>query len=218
MKSEVDLEKTLNDVREAYRLLFAYQNLVLDLMRYIGEHYGLKYTGGNAKFSNSSPRYGKGSLKSWSWDWLNMYFYQFTFEPSEQEIGKEIYFSILLQSDTGYFDSGDALKDNKLGQGRCDLGIFEPAKSSKTLLHFIVRKANNSIGEFEGLRDRMALKPGELGRWDDAEGKTISKAYILSSFVNEKKTLVQLQDFRNTCSERGVELPSIASANSDPDG
>ena len=74
-----DIDKITLEARKAYRFLFEYQAHILDLMKFIQSSYGLKYIGGYSMFSNSTPQRGKGNLDNWSWDWLNMYFYQFAF-------------------------------------------------------------------------------------------------------------------------------------------
>jgi hypothetical protein len=48
-------------------------------MKYIGKKFNIPYAGGYSKFSDSSPKDGKGSLGSCAWDRLNLYFYEFHF-------------------------------------------------------------------------------------------------------------------------------------------
>ena len=79
-----NIKDTLQEARKAYRFLYDYQKRILDLVSYIGGKYGFRYRGGYSKFSNSSPRDGKGNLGNWAWDWLNLYFYEFNFEPKRQ--------------------------------------------------------------------------------------------------------------------------------------
>lgn len=74
-----ELDKSLVEVRKAYRILFDYQTRILDLVKYIGQKTQFSYSGGYSKFSNSGPNNGRGSLDLWAWDWLNFYFYEFNF-------------------------------------------------------------------------------------------------------------------------------------------
>ena len=74
-----EVESAFTEVRKAYRLLADYQRKVLDLVDFIGSSFGRTYSGGYPKYGNPSPRNGRGSLDYWSWDWLNLYFYEFHF-------------------------------------------------------------------------------------------------------------------------------------------
>jgi len=98
-----ELKNSLIEVRKAYRLLYDYQKKVLDLVQFIGTEFGRSYKGGYSKYSNVTPRNGKGHLSNWGWDWLNMYYYEFNFHNEENKD----FFSVVLISDTGYYEAKD---------------------------------------------------------------------------------------------------------------
>ena len=129
-----ETKDTLLEVRKAYRFLFQYQRKILDLVDFIGKSYGLNYNGGFSRFSNPS-RNGSGKLTNWSWDWLSMYFYEFTFK-SIKKGNEEYFFSVCLVNDTGYFIAHKRDKDN----ARTKLSAFEDIEKSETKLFFFISK------------------------------------------------------------------------------
>ena len=193
-----ELENSLAEVRKAYRLLYDYQKKVLDLVKFIGSEFGRSYSGGHPQFSNASPRNGKGNLSLWAWDWLNMYYYEFTFHnPNENN-----FFSIILLSDSGYFDMG---KQNT-NEERTHIKKFNNAEFSKTKLAFLY----GSNGWFyEGfLKDGCWVNPENsyVYESEDNSGKMLFKRYNLEEFSNQENTIKVLRDYSNFCKKNGVEF------------
>lgn len=124
-----EFDDAMENVRKAYRLLHDYQRMVLDAVKYIGNQLGLKYTLGKPKFSNPSKLTSK--LDSWAWDWLNMVFYEFHFK----DLGP-IKFSILLLSDTGYFES------KNINSKKVDTKTFRKAKESHSKIILFISQNN----------------------------------------------------------------------------
>ena len=104
IKPPASVEATFLEVRKAYRLLHDYQRMVMDGVDYVGKQLGFAYAGGFAKFSATAPGQGRGQLKCWAWDWLNMVQYEFHF-TRQAEDGTVCRMSLLLISDSGFFCS-----------------------------------------------------------------------------------------------------------------
>ena len=119
-----EFEETLIEVRRAYRLIYLYQRRVLDLVNFIGNNLSVTFHSGWSKFSDPIGVQTRVNLKRWSWDWLQLYFYEFHFG----EVREGIKFSLLLQSDSGFFE-GDT--GNKL-----EISKFLNAEESRTRLYF----------------------------------------------------------------------------------
>ena len=133
-----DFDAAMVDVRGAFRLLYAYNRRILDLMKYISARLDVPYAGGWAKYGDPSPGNGQGDLDNWAWDWLNMYFYEFHFTTKLEDT--EYGLSILLQSDTGFWDSScDEL----------DIDRYTAIEKSKTRLIFILGNNYWNIDEFK---------------------------------------------------------------------
>lgn len=158
-----ELSALFLDVRKSYRLLHDYQRMVMDAVKYIGDQLGLQYAGGWPKFTKGQPRAGGGYLKNWSWDWLSMVLYEFHFTQDSRNNsripeGQDIRLSIVIVSDTGYFES-----DSETAQ-QPDLASYAPADRSGTKLAFVL-----SDQPWEGL-DFFRNKK-EMKRFLDTDGE-----------------------------------------------
>ncbi|WP_018675025.1 hypothetical protein [Riemerella columbina] len=191
MQNDKNIKEILVQVRKAYRLLYNYQKSVLDLINYIGRYYGFKYNGGYPKFSNAAPNNGGGKLENVSWDWLNLYFYEFNFGYKEIE-GDKIHFAIFLMTDSGYFDYNTVDK--------LDTNSFKSVEDSKSQLIFLVGKNiwevsqwSNRWNNFDFIFDK------ELYINEDSNKLMISKHYLLENFETEYKAKEYLEHFLNFC-------------------
>lgn len=194
-----NIKHTLLEARKSYRFLYDYQKRILDLISYIGGKFGLKYSGGYSRFSNSSPRDGKGSLGNWAWDWLNLYFYQFHFEPKILN-DDTIYFAVFILNDTGFFEAYYENKADKLFTSS-----FKPVEESESKLIFVVGK---NIWKGYGVRwdepEFITKKYGQ--RKEDDNSLMLFKHYSLESFEYEEKALSCIKDFEKICIENNIEF------------
>lgn len=124
-----DIAQALLDVRKAYRLLHDYQRSILDATNYIGTQLGFAYSGGHPLFSDCAPRVGRGALQDCAWKWLNLYAHEFHFIKSEAD-NQTLNFSIMLFSDTGYYDSRHLSPDEN------DITTFASVETSETKIGF----------------------------------------------------------------------------------
>ncbi|RTQ51743.1 hypothetical protein EJV47_08085 [Hymenobacter gummosus] len=194
--SLAEMESVLLDVRRAYRLLYLYQNRVLNTVRFIGERMGFDYEGGYPWFSNNTPREGKwADLESWAWDWLNMYYYEFRFR--EKVVGGErIRFSAVIQSDTGHYDG--------TGTEGTQIGLFAPVEQSQTRIHLLVGQ-DAWVSDFEQIfpliHQGANTKPF-VGQ--KSGGRLFTKSYPLLAFHGEASSRDTLADFTRLCSHHGL--------------
>lgn len=192
------IENALIDVRKAYRLLYVYQRRVMDIMQFIADITSRRYEGGWSKFSNSSPKDSKGYLTQWSWDWLNMYCYEFFFGDkiiNENSIG----LSVWLVSDTGFYDV-DA--NDKL-----NLDSFSNVESSSTKLVFVIGR-NTWHSDFNDFEVNMKSEATEYVRHDE-KGILLVKSFKLSTFLNADETRKRLQELVLFCQGNGISEMSI---------
>lgn len=181
--STPEIEAVLVDVRRAYRLLHDYQRMVLDAVDYLAKQLGMNYRGGWPKFSDASPKPGKGGLDFWSWDWLNMVFYEFHFGSPLQPEGYPR-MSVLLISDSGYFctDATDA--------DQTDITTFLPPERSQTYIGFLI---SGSKWPHPGFMDtQVGMKTfieggGRLPLEYAAEG-LVGRCWNLSRLLTEEGT------------------------------
>lgn len=196
--TEIEIKLVLEDVRKAYRLLFAYQSRVLDIVKFIGNQLSYDYHGGWPKFSNSSPKDGKGSLDLWAWDWLNMYCYGFHFKEKDLGIKGKFNFSVILVSDTGFYD----YEENPNQRNKQNLNNFTDSHKSETKLILLYGK-NRWIHDAE--KFERIYKANEKQLVDERDdGVLLAKSYELFSFADSESSLRQIGDFVRFCRSHGL--------------
>ena len=198
-------KNALYEVRKAYRLLFDFQDRILDLMGFIGNSYNRKYLGGYPKFSDEVHQKGKGKLSNWAWDWLSMYFYLFHF-GTEKVSEDEITFGVFLMADDGYFRARQSTKD----LGKKEVDNFYEIENSETKLIFVVGKNHwQREGLFGDDWQKTEFTLGKEGRWPDnqeTDNFMLFKAYDLAQFFTQDEANKQLRDFAKYCNQNGVSL------------
>jgi len=180
---------------------------VLDLVKYAGNQYNFTYNRGWPWFSN--PTNQKGSLGNPAWDWLNLYLYDFNFHPKKIN-GKEIRFTIVLQSDTGYFDS---IFKEETSIDKINPNEFSDSSKSETRLIFLVGINVPHSWNY----DQLFSKDFASGEFDLSSNKTewklantdkpvIAKAYNLENFINQSETDKYLNDFLDYCKRNDLPI------------
>lgn len=214
MESTNNLTQLLQDVRSSYRLLYQYQKRILDIVDFSNKYYGRKFHAGWSKFSNATPKAKKVALDLWSWDWLNLYMYNFTSDYFTENEDK-YHFAILLVSDTGYFNTQqkELVNDSELNQrkGRSnrtqkiDVENFASTEESESKLIFI---AGKNLWECEDIFKDNFNDPQLLleasGKYEKNDGKMIFKAYNITQFQNKEATKINLDDFKKYCESEDV--------------
>lgn len=203
-----NINTVLLEARKAYRFLYNYQRRVLDLASYIGGKYGFRYRGGFTKFSDPTPKEGKGHLSCWSWDWLNMYYYEFNFTP--MAIGKDgptLYFSIFILNDSGFFDARDDEDEAKVS--KTNTNTFKSVEESRTEMIFVAGRNYWDGWEHDWDGPEFISKPyGE--KRNDSSGIMVFKHYSLERLQNEEGAMACIKDFQTLCNEKGIDIKVTA--------
>lgn len=200
MQKEYKLKDTLIEVRKAYRLLYSYQKGILNLMNYIGKRFGFTFDNIEPRFSDQSTY---DDLTKNAWDWLNLYCCAFHFKG--QEIGeKQMYFSIFLITDTGFFDDGLYKSKEKPWILIDKLDEYKTSEKSNSKLVFVIGehrefgvKNDKYFKAYEELLER------EEGEYDKEGKKIFYKHYNLEDFLDEDGAREKLEDF---CKKKGISL------------
>lgn len=199
-----EIKKTLLEARKAYRFLCEYQRRILDLIDFIGKKYDYTYQGGYSKFSDVTPRNGKGYLNNWAWDWLNMYYYEFHFNT--RKVGNDdIYFSIFVLNDTGFFK----VKEKNEKADKRYTNTFEKVEFSESKLIFVAGKnqwtTKNSFTKNDWSTSEFVLE--ETGIYQENENQLILfKSYSLEKFYNEESALRCIEDFQKYCKQNEIQF------------
>jgi hypothetical protein len=193
--TQEELNKQLEDVRKAYRLLYDYQSHIKDLVRFIGNQMGYYSVEGYPVFSGAAPRYGKKDIFDlWSWDWLNMYHYEFNF--GTQTIGgNQLAFGIHIVSDTGYYSAES--------EDKTKIESFTDPRHSMTKLVLYISTGGYAWKKLQPGKD---FNPSfQEGSYELGDGKrVIGKSFDLSRFHNVESTLNCIDDFRSFCEKHGI--------------
>ena len=169
---------------------------MFDTVKYIGNQYNLNFTSGWSKFSKTSSIGNRAKINS-SWDWLSIYFYEFSMGSLEIN-GGVYYFKIVHQADTGFEDSNKKTKINKL-----DVEQFQASDKSKSRLYFVLSK------DIKGCPVKSILKSHLSADTNDTINKDnwLAVPYDMGRFINQQSTDTVLKEFNNICkSTFGVEL------------
>ena len=193
-----EFKQTLVEVRRAYRLLYLYQRRTLDLIDFIGNEMSFTFNGGHSKFSNASGTKSNVKLNKWAWDWLQLYCYDFNFGRIININDTNIYLHIVLQSDSGFFESG--------AQDKLDISKFKDAEESSTKIYFVIGQevtgcpiSNILMEQFKANSVTNKVEVSENKKW-------LSKSYSLEEFLNKEAALNVINNFKLFCSSEKVEL------------
>lgn len=208
-----ELNQALCDVRKAHRLIYAYQQKMLDLTHFIKTKLGFPEYAGIKRFSNKlgGTRSDYAELKlhngMWAWDFL----YSYVFEYYLGEKDGFMCMSIIQVSDTGYFDSIDLQKTK--------IDTFKSEEESESKLIFVIEKKIKSESKFAwnpdwiqkelfNNQDRMS-KNHTKDCLRDEDNVQIIFSFPLERFSNEKTTLEALNEFISYCDENDISLKLV---------
>jgi hypothetical protein len=186
--TQAEFERSLQDVRLAYRLLAVYQRRLLDTVDFIFKQFGTSEGKWYGHFGNTATNAKSISLKSWSWDWLSMYYSQF--KSLKQQIGvDEYYLQIIHMADSGYFDAAKTSKINKT-----DVDQFAPEEISESKLFFTFSKNTNDAPLHFILKDKVNSLPSKVLV---IEGDWAAIAYPMKDFYDKNSTLKVIDELKD---------------------
>lgn len=111
-----DLRSSLVDVRRAYRLVWAYQRRVMDVVQFVASNFPTHefYAWTPLKFMGS-PQLTTNILRRWAWDGLSFYKASVFFKPIGADPDKLVegqwYLEVHIDSDTAKFPEGKTEPD-----------------------------------------------------------------------------------------------------------
>jgi hypothetical protein len=172
------------------------------LVRFIGESFGLSYKN-DREINGIPPSNNTRNLDNkTSWDWFPFYYHVFNFTKEKPVIS----FSIILQCDTGYWDTyRDAIDE------------YEDVEKSKS--KFIFGICNSGNIEIDGKLEEVYWESEEKWKLMTKEyekefcinisknnGKKIFyKIFDLNEFKNREVTIKSLNEFVVSARENGIE-------------
>lgn len=200
-----ELDNVFLDIRNAHRLLYRYQNRILNIVNYIREQTPFTDMWGSKWFSNSistrrkSPdsEYANLSVSKdmWAWDFLYSYMFEYYFGLTE--IGKrKVEMSIIQVSDDGFFIS----KANNSSQ--TDLSTYADSEDSHSYIVFNIgfgkwMKNEKSNDYWQFIQNFLLSENDSQVIKDDKNNKEffIIKRYPMQDFACQQEADIVIRDF-----------------------
>jgi hypothetical protein len=189
-------DNLLTNVRSAFRLAMKFTESILSLVLFIGEEcFGLSYKNdreirGIPPFNNAKNLHNKNS-----WEWFPFYYHVFNFVKEKPVVS----FSVILQCDTGYWDTEAESIDK-----------YEDVKKSKTKIIFGICNMKNidfdeklETENWENLKKEYEKEfcidvPKTNGK------KIFYKIFDLNEFRDREVTIKSLKEFAVHAKKSGI--------------
>ncbi len=181
-----ELEDIFVDVRKAYRLLYFYQRRIMDTADFVANLLSMHIVSGYSLYSSNPPRNGSSlNIDRWSWDWLNMYSYEF-YLGHEIVDGNKYELAIAFNADSGFDDSDEDVT-------AIDVERFPPPEECVTKVYLYMGKNTWKPEDFE-----LSWKKSENDEYEKVDGDKvfISKRYDLSDFADETSIRKNISSFK----------------------
>lgn len=176
-----EFNEALVDVRNAYRLIFAYQERLFAAIHKLAAGYKCIY--GSPKFYNQPSLKSNFKIDRSSWRYLPIYFFHFKYEI----IGDDR-LSIYVITDTGYFE-------NNKGESKNDLNNFKEAENSSSYFYMVFHNYNTlSYKE----KDTFVTKLNKEKHYKkDGVNSYYAKKFKLDNLLDEKHIQEVRKDFND---------------------
>lgn len=204
-----EFEKALVDVRKAHRLIFKYQEKMLDLMNYIKSRLDFPEFIGKKHFSNSigAKRSGNGMQRIWHNMWAWDFIYPYIYEYYLGDIRLEKYdcnLSLIQYSDTGFFDQSNE------EVSRVDVEKFTEEEKSISKILFILEAVPKNHKTWKWDKDDFILNKlyasssHQSDILENNNTKLVLYSFPLNRFIDEVSTNEALQEFCAHCKDNGI--------------
>lgn len=207
MESVEELKDALCEVRKAHRIVYSYQQRMMDLMLFINSKLKLDAQVTAKKwFSNRIKREDfhmyPGML---AWDFIYSYVVEYYMGENVTEDGFNYALSIIQYSDTGFFDNTE--------NSRTVLDTFDTEEESVSKLLFYLEVKPKTKRNWLWHMSEIVYDKSLAGRNHKASiRKTDSISQVFYSmpierFLDEKTTIEALNEFRAYCKNNvGIEI------------
>lgn len=149
MNTKEDIKQMMADVRRAHRLIYQYQDRMIQLMNRIALEYGLSNPSGRKRFSNAigtmrrGNDYPEANLRvhdKWAWDMVYPYEFEYYFGKSIRS-GLACCLSVFQLSNNGYYLADGHYRESKSANDHMSKRKIEdywPSDQSSSYLIFAI--------------------------------------------------------------------------------
>lgn len=206
-----EFNEALCDVRKAHRLIYSYQQRMIDLAYFIKTKLDLPTFLGKKLFCNdiSTRNYSTNrayvyvSKGMWAWDFLYSNMYEYYLGQKAANSGDSYALSLIQYSDTGYFENEEKDKTN--------IKAFADETDSGSKLLFILELKPQQVKEWLWNIDEIVENKEYASinhkktilRLEDGITQVLY-SFPLDRFLTEDSTITALQEFVDYCKENNV--------------
>lgn len=210
MNTKADIRQMMEDVRKAHRLVYQFQDRMIQLINRIANDYGLNHPVGRKRFSNpiGSVRrgddYPAANLRvhdKWAWDMLYTYEFEYYFGKVSRN-GMNGCLTIFQVSDNGYYlaDGHHLELGAKTHLYKRAVNDFWPADKSDSYLVFafesfpeqghrlFLKHPKNSIVRLYGGDDDVIIEK-------KGDNTLVSKRFHIEEFFSRESVGELLEEF-----------------------
>jgi hypothetical protein len=212
MNTKKDIHQLMEDVRKAHRIIYQFQDRMLQLMNRIANDYGLNHPVGRKRFSNpigSTRRgndYPEANLRvhdKWVWDMLYTYEFEYYFgKISRNNLNGCL--TVFQISDNGYYlADGHRLEEGESGHlSKRAVNDFWSTDQSDSYLIFVfesfpqqghrifLKHPKNSIVRLYGGNDDVIIE-------HNGENTIVAKRFSIEDFFSRGSVGELLEEFSN---------------------
>ena len=213
MNSKEDIKQMMVDVRKAHRLIYQYQNRMLQLVNRIKTEYDLNNPVGRKRFSNPigtmrrGNDYQEANLRvhdKWAWDMLYSYEFEYYFGKAIRN-GLAGCLSVFQISDNGYYMADGYLREQNKSEGHISKEKIEKFwscedSSSYFILAFEAFPEDGHRYFFRHPKDSVvSLYGGECDILTNSYdgNKFVAKRYPIEEFFSRESVNETLTEFAN---------------------
>lgn len=206
-----EFERALIDVRKSHRLIFKYQERMLDLVYYIRSRLDFPEFIGKKHFSDaigSKRSSGSGMQRIWHdmWAWDFNYSYLYEYYLGVINLGKyDCKLSIIQYSDTGFFDQSNEEVTP------LDIQNYVSENNAISKILFILEAVPKTHKNWKWNTDELikdkkyASSTHQRDVLSQSNSSLILYSFPLSHFIDENSTNQALNEFCEFCVENGIE-------------
>lgn len=155
-----DLSRSLEDVREAHRLLYTYYRRILDTARLLGDQFSTHaFYQWSSLVTDHPPMRGTRPFERWGWDFLPMNSVSFLYASAGRNPGRIDVGDWMLEIHATSDSEFSPLKEFK---GEPDPTEFAPAHNSRSEMAIVAWKC---VGPLPA--DKTWLRIWQQGHWPD---------------------------------------------------
>lgn len=215
MNTKKDIHQLMEDVRKAHRIIYQFQDRMLQLMNRIANDYGLNHPVGRKRFSNpigSTRRgndYPEANLRvhdKWVWDMLYTYEFEYYFGKMLRN-NLNGCLTVFQISDNGYYlADGHRLEEGEVGHlSKRAVNDFWSTDQSDSYLIFafesfpqqghriFLKHPKNSIVRLYGGYDDIIIE-------HNGENTIVAKRFSIEDFFSRESVGELLEEFSNLVS------------------